>query len=107
MGSVLLVAILALAADAASAPQPSYAPAVRAPADACFGHTRTCAATVTLTVVPDGSVTSVAISESSGDRACDNSIRHGVSKWRYEPRAKTATVRVKVDAYTCPLTGTG
>ena len=80
--------------------------AVVPPADACFAFTGMCAATVQFSVQPSGSVVDVSLKESSRDRACDQSIKLAVAKWRYEPRPHAVTVVERVEAYTCPSQGT-
>jgi TonB family protein len=83
-------------------PMPVTAPAIRAPADACFGTSGVCVATVSFVVLPDGKVSDVSIEESSSDRACDLAVNYGVAKWRYAPRASSIRIIKQVQGYTCP-----
>jgi TonB family protein len=83
-------------------PVPVAAPAIRAPADACWSTSGVCVVTVAFNVLADGSVSNVSIKESSRDRACDLAVKHGVAKWRYALRASPIKIVKQVQGYTCP-----
>lgn len=72
------------------------------PPDACFSMAYTCAATVAFTVLPDGVVSKVSITESSRHRPCDRAILQGVSGWRYAQLEAEAHLTERVVGYTCP-----
>jgi TonB family protein len=100
----IVVILLLVFAGCASGTElvPIVAPAIRAPADACWSTSGVCAATVAFTVLPDGNVSNVSIKESSRDRACDLAVKHGVAEWHYAPRISPIKVIKQVQGYTCP-----
>lgn len=98
---VILLFVLAGCASGTE-PVPIAAPAIRAPADACWSTSGVCVATVAFNVLPNGNVSNVSIKESSRDRACDMAVKYGVAKWHYAPRTSPIKVIKRVRGYTCP-----
>ena len=90
--------------DRPSRLEPTSSEPVVIPADFCFGyiHTdKTCAATVSFPVSPDGTVGDIKFVKSSRDRGCDRAVMHSVKSRQY-PASEGFFVKDEVvESQTC------
>ena len=110
MDSLSLVVFLAVllgggnGPERRSQPEPISSDPVQIPADFCFGYVdtdKTCSATVSFTILPDGSVGDIKFIESSRNRDCDRAVIRSVKSRRYPTKSGFFVRGEVVKSQTC------